>query len=114
MAKAVIATRRQQKPIIFCSGVCEQAYFHQVVCMKCGGDEATLNSFENVDALMEVRHSVEKGDTDALRRAWNRVYTQPWQLKDLCKSCGAAMMPRHSDLLGRSHVPSLMACCSAA
>ena len=98
MAKAVITTKRQQNPITLRSDACKQRYSRQVVCVKCGCEDANLKSFENVDALIELRPCIERGDKDAVEHVWKTVRTQPWMLKDLCKSCGSAMMPRTFDL----------------
>ena len=95
MAKALITTKRQQNPIIFCSDKCEQAHFREVVCISCGNTDATIKPFPNIDAVLQLNRCVERcGARDELLSRC----ADDWQLKDTCKSCGSAMMPRKLDL----------------
>ena len=103
LAKAVIDAKRNQNPIIFCSDSCKQTYCRQTVCVKCGCDEGVTDPcsmygpFPNIDAVVQLGRCVERGDLGARDEILNR--TDNWGLrKDLCNSCGSAMMPRNFDL----------------
>ena len=98
LAKAVIATKRNQDPIIFCSDKCNQAYSSQVVCVSCGSNEATIQPFPNIDTVLKLGRCVERGDFKTRDELLNRC-TDHWEMrKDCCSSCGNAMMPRKFDL----------------
>lgn len=98
LAKAVIATKRNQDPIIFCSDKCNQKYSSQVVCVSCGSDEATIQPFPNIDTVLQLGRCVERGDFKTRDELLNRC-TDHWEMrKGCCSSCGNAMMPRKFDL----------------
>ena len=94
LARAVITTKRKQNPIIFCSDKCKDKYVGQVVCVSCGNTDATIKPFPNIDAVLQLSRCVERcgAREDPLSSCAD------WQLKDTCKSCGSAMMPRKLDL----------------
>ena len=103
LAKAVIDAKRNQIPILFCSDSYKQTYCRQAVCVKCGCDEGVTDPFSrygpfpNIDAVVQLGRCVERGGLGARDEILNR--TDNWGLrKDLCESCGSAMMPRTFDI----------------
>ena len=104
IANFLIATKRKQNPIMFCSVGCEDKYFGRVVCVQCGDDEATTEVFPNIDTLIEVAAFWNKSNRKGLQEALDRADSQPILIRDMCKSCGAAVAPRH---VGGCRLPNI-------
>ena len=98
MAKALITTKRQRNPIIFCSDKCKDKYFREVVCVSCGNTDATIKAFPNIDSILQLSRCVERCEFKTRDEILSSC--ADWQLQDKCKSCGSAMMPRLNNRFG--------------
>ena len=90
VVKFLIDTKRQKNPVIFCSETCEQKYFHQSICQRCGGTDAVAYAFPDIDEVQKATACLLRGDEEGQQRAFDRLDSHSNWIPDWCKKCCAA------------------------